>query len=131
LILIGIPIRADSNSISVGEGPIPIKTDAPNDVLGKYKKYVRFTVGYYLFPAIDRNFASTAPGKIRIQYTIHSNGSVSDITVLEGGNLKPLVDICLASLKSSVPFKPFDEALIKQVGEKFTDDFNFSALPKK
>jgi outer membrane biosynthesis protein TonB len=64
-----------------------------------------------------------------VQFTVHSDGNVTDVSVIEGGNLKLLSKISMDALTSPAPFKPFDEALLKQVGSKYTDDFSFSNNP--
>jgi len=94
--------------------------------LGKYKQYVYSVVGSYWYPDINQHFGTIGVGMVHIQFTIHSDGTLSDVTVLEGDNLMILRDISLTSLRHPAPFKPFNAAMIKQVGDSYTDDFTFS-----
>ncbi len=94
--------------------------------LGKYKQYVYSVVGSYWYPDIDKHFGTIGVGMVRIKFTIHSDGTLSDVIVLEGDNLEILKTISKNALVSPAPFKPFSEAMIKQVGDSYTDDFTFS-----
>jgi len=94
--------------------------------LGKYKQYVYSVVGSHWYPDINQHFGIIGVGMVHIQFTIHSDGRITDITVLEGDNLQTLRDISHNSLLAPAPFKPFNDALIKQVGDSYTDDFTFS-----
>jgi len=94
--------------------------------LGKYKQYVYSVVGSYWYPDINQHFGLIPVGMVHIQFTIHSDGTLSDVTILEGDNLDMLKTISQQSLVKPAPFKPFSEALIKEVGDSYTDDFTFS-----
>jgi outer membrane biosynthesis protein TonB len=94
--------------------------------LGKYKQYVYSVVGSYWYPAIDQHFGLIGVGVVHIQFTIHSDGTISDVTVLEGDNLDQLKTISKNALVAPAPFKPFSPAMIKEVGDSYTDDFSFS-----
>lgn len=96
--------------------------------LGKYKQYVYGVVGSYWYPAIDKQFGLIGVGVVRIQFTIHSNGQITDVTVLDGnsGNLDILRTISHDALVKPAPYKPFSDAMIKEVGDSYTDDFSFS-----
>jgi outer membrane biosynthesis protein TonB len=94
--------------------------------LGKYKQYIYSVVGSYWYPDINRHFGTIGVGTVHIQFTIHSDGTLSDVTVLEGDNLEMLKTISKNALVAPAPFKPFPEAMLKQVGDSYTDDFTFS-----
>jgi outer membrane biosynthesis protein TonB len=94
--------------------------------LGKYKQYVYSVVGSYWYPDIDKHFGLIGVGVVHIQFTIHSDGTLSDITILEGENLDQLKSISKNALVAPAPFKPFSPAMIKEVGDSYTDDFSFS-----
>jgi outer membrane biosynthesis protein TonB len=94
--------------------------------LGKYKQYVYSVVGSYWYPDIDRHFGLIPVGAVHIQFTIHSDGTLTDVTILEGGNLDLLKTISQQALVKPAPFKPFSDAMIKEVGDSYTDDFSFS-----
>jgi hypothetical protein len=138
LAVAAFPLRADSDII--GPFPSPNMPRGPfvsegskysDDPLGNYKWYVYEVVQSYWHPAINERFGLIEQGKVRLRFTVHSDGSLSDVTLLEGKDQKEFAKICTDSLTSPEPFKPFDSALIKQVGEKYTDDFTFTVPPKK
>lgn len=107
--------RSDDNS------PAAMATE-----LGKYKQYVHAAVGSYWYPDIDQHFGTIGVGMVHIQFTIHSDGRITDITVLEGDNLEILKGISHHALIAPAPYKHFSDAMIKQVGDSYTDDFEFS-----
>jgi outer membrane biosynthesis protein TonB len=96
--------------------------------LGKYKQYVYSVVGSYWYPAVNKSFQVLPVGMVHIQFTIHSDGTISDVVVLQGNepNLQLLMSISKNALVANAPFKPFNDAMIKQVGDSYTDDFTFS-----
>jgi len=94
--------------------------------LGKYKQYIYAVVGSYWYPDINQHFGIIGVGMVHIQFTIHSDGTISDVVILEGDNLEILKGISRNALVAHAPFKPFSDAMIKQVGDSYTDDFTFS-----
>jgi hypothetical protein len=93
--------------------------------LGKYKQYLYSVVGSYWYPDIDQHFGTIGVGMVHIKFTIHSDGTISDVIMLEGDD-EILKNISKHALVAPAPFKPFNEAMIKQVGDSYTDDFTFS-----
>ncbi len=94
--------------------------------LGKYKQYVYTVVGSHWYPDVDQHFGTIGVGVVHIQFTIHSDGTITDVNVLEGGNLMILLNISRNALIAPAPYKPFSDAMIKEVGDSYTDDFSFS-----
>jgi outer membrane biosynthesis protein TonB len=96
--------------------------------LGKYKQYVYSVVGSFWYPAVNKSFQILPVGMVHIQFTIHSDGRISDVVVLEGNepNLQLLMAISRNALVGPAPYKQFSDAMIKQVGDSYTDDFTFS-----
>ncbi len=94
--------------------------------LGKYKEYVYSVVGSYWYPAIDKHFGAIGVGAVTIHFTIHSDGTLSDVTVTDGDNLEQLRTISKNALVAPAPFKPFPPGLVKEVGDSYSDDFSFS-----
>ena len=97
--------------------------------LGKYKQYVYEVVGSYWYPAVDQGFGTIGVGAVHIQFTIHKDGTLSDVEVLDGdtdAGRMILRNISLNALRSPAPFKPFSPGMIKEVGDSYTDDFSFS-----
>jgi outer membrane biosynthesis protein TonB len=94
--------------------------------LGKYKQYMYNVVGSYWYPDVNDHFGTIGVGMVHIQFTIHSDGTMTDVIILEGGNLEILKGISKHALVAPAPFKPFSDAMIKEVGDSYTDDFTFS-----
>ncbi len=94
--------------------------------LGKYKQYVYNVVGSYWYPAVDQKFGTIGVGVVHIQFTIQKDGTLSDVRVLDGDNVMILRNISVDALRHPAPFNPFSEAMIKEVGDSYTDDFSFS-----
>ena len=96
--------------------------------LGRYKAYIYSVVGSYWYPAVDQSFQILPVGMVQIRYTIHYDGTVSDVQVLQGDtpSLQQLMAISRNSIVSPAPFKPFPDALRKKIGDSYTDDFTFS-----
>jgi outer membrane biosynthesis protein TonB len=96
--------------------------------LGKYKQYVYSVVGSYWYPDINQHFGIIGVGVVHIQFTIHSDGTITDVVILQGdtANLEILKTISRNALVAHAPFKPFSDAMIKEVGDSYTDDFSFS-----
>lgn len=94
--------------------------------LGKYKQYVYSVVGSYWYPDVNQHFSYLHSGVVHIQFTMHSNGQVSDVTVLDGDNLRMLKTISENAIIKPSPYKAFSDALVKAVGDKYTDDFTFT-----
>ena len=96
--------------------------------LGKYKQYIYEVVGSYWYPPINQSFGTIGVGSVHIQFTIHKDGTLTDVRVLDGDSpsLTILRNISLNALRSPAPFKPFSPGMIKEVGDSYTDDFSFS-----
>ncbi|HEV3273179.1 MAG TPA: hypothetical protein VGZ93_13455 [Candidatus Methylacidiphilales bacterium] len=105
-------------------------------VLGKYKQRIYETVGSYWYPKVDKSFQVLGVGTVRIQFTIHSDGTV-ETKVLDPGDstMQTLLSISVNSIRQAAPFEPFDkypglrQEIIKEQGgdgSSYTDDFTFS-----
>ena len=94
--------------------------------LGKYKQYMYSVVGSYWYPDINAHFGIIPVGVVHIKFTVHSDGRLTDVVILQGDNLDTLKSISRNALVAPAPYKPFSPAMIKQVGDSFTDDFTFS-----
>jgi hypothetical protein len=131
----GFSPQASGDDVIIG-GPSPSSaslekaTKTPTTLLGKYKQYVYEVVGSYWYPAIDQASFYSSVGKVRIKFTIHMDGTLSDVEVMEGKQLVRLAAISLDALKAPQPFKPFTAELVKENGDKYTDDFTFSTFGK-
>ena len=99
---------------------------AMKTALGDYKEHIYEIVGSYWYPQIDKAFGTIGVGSVRIRYTIHKDGTLSDVEVIEGDNVMILRDISLQALRSPAPFPIFSDDMIKEVGDSYTDEFSFS-----
>ena len=65
---------------------------------------------------------------VHIQFTIHQDGSVSDVKILDGdtGELQLLRTISLNAILKGAPYGPFTPGMIREVGDSYTDDVSFS-----
>jgi Flp pilus assembly protein TadD len=110
-------------------------SDADATELGRYKAKIYLAVGSVWYAKVKKVIGILPVGEVRIQYTIHSDGTVSNIKVLEGSNntLQLLLSISRNSIAEASPYNPFTNSLRKEItenqgnnGESFTDDFTFS-----
>jgi outer membrane biosynthesis protein TonB len=108
-----------------GWGKPPV---APVSELNKYKEYVRETVGSCWYPEMNKYGYLFGKGAVDIQFTIHSDGKLSDIKIRNGENLKGLARVSENALINLAPFKAFSLGLMKEVGDHYTDDFTFSIV---
>ena len=105
---------------------------APYTALQKYKQYVYAIVGSYWFPEVNQSYGSIPAGTVQIKFVVHSDGTLTDISVLnEGkGDGTILKKLSTGAMEAGAPFRPFNEALIKEVGKSYTDTFSFT-IPAK
>ncbi len=96
--------------------------------LGKYKQAVYAAIGSYWYPDVDNHFQMLPVGMVHIQFTIHQNGSVSDVKVLDGDTetLHQLLTISQNAILKGSPYGPFKPEMIKEVGDSYTDDISFN-----
>ena len=126
------PLDLQVNSPS--KAPVSSSGVDLNSELGRYKAQIYRAVGSRRYPSIDRAMPVLPLGKVRIQYTIHADGSV-ETKVLEGDqndHLKLLLSICLSSIQEAAPFTPFTDSLEREIrkakggdGRSYTDEFSF------
>ncbi len=76
--------------------------------------------------AMYTNQSSLSYGKVTIHFMVHSDGTISDPVVTVGESASLLKNVSLQVLRASAPFKPFSEALIKETGKDFGNDFTFT-----
>jgi TonB family protein len=116
----GLFLPADDVIIGGGVTTIPVH-EARN-----YQQYVYLVVGSYWYPALDHVFGSLKTGKVRIRFTITSDGNLESAEVFEGKEFKELAELSLAAVKAPAPFRPFPPEFAKKVGKKYTDEYTFT-----
>ena len=132
LMLIGSPLMADEDQgkILVWMCITPCKGD-PNDELVKYKCYTREALEPIWRRETTANQSSMWFGEVRIRCTIHSDGSLSNPTIVVGESCGLLKSVSMQTLLASVPFKPFSDTLIKETGSSYTDEFSFTVTNRR
>jgi hypothetical protein len=100
---------------------------APVTALDRYKTIVYLAVGSIWYHKIAQSFDLLPVGSVSAKYTIHSDGKV-EVTMAAPGDppLDKFKTLCLGSVMEASPFPAFSEALRKEVGESFSDEFTFS-----
>jgi protein TonB len=99
---------------------------AMKTALGDYKQRIYEIVGSYWYPQIDKAFGTIGVGGVSIRFTIHKDGTLSDVQVTNGDNQMILRNISVGALRSPAPFPPFPDELVKEIGDNYTDEFSFS-----
>jgi outer membrane biosynthesis protein TonB len=96
--------------------------------LGRYKARVYRAVGSRWYAKVGNQLQVLGVGTVHITYTIHSDGSLEITADPDAGNpaLMLLHSISVNSMTEAAPFPPFSDAMRKEVGDSFTDDFSFS-----
>jgi hypothetical protein len=97
--------------------------------LGRYKAKVYMEVASHWYAKVDnKQLQLLEDGMVKIQYTIHYDGSVQ-IKVLAGSDLPFLLAVSKNAITEAAPFPPFTDSMRKQVGDSFTDAFTFTVKP--
>lgn len=128
--------QLNKSDISGSQGALGDNSPAANATeLGRYKAKFYRAVGSRWYGKVGQSFQILPVGTVHIQYTIHADGTVDNIKVLEGNNsvLQLLLSISQNSITEASPFDPFTDSMRKEVaknqgndGESYTDDFTFS-----
>ena len=128
--------QLNKSDVAGSQGALGDNSPAANaSELGRYKAKFYRAVGSRWYSKVAQSFQILPVGTVRIQYTIHSDGIVDNIKVLEGNNsiLQLLLSISQNSITEASPCDPFTDSLRKEIaknqgndGESYTDDFTFS-----
>lgn len=108
--------------MSGAPSPESLQTD-----LGRYKAKVYRAVGSHWYEKVNRQLQLLSVGTVRVQYTIYKDGTVTT-RVIDGGGaeMQILLSLSVNSITEAAPFDPFPPAMLKQVGDSYTDEFSFS-----
>jgi hypothetical protein len=123
-------------SFAVYQSDVPAQAGAPGDNspaamatdLGRYKAKVYRAVGARWYAKVASQLQVLGVGTVHITYTIHSDGHLEITADPDAGNpaLMLLHSLSINSMTEAAPFDPFSDAMKKQVGDSYTDDFSFS-----
>lgn len=96
--------------------------------LGRYKAKVYRAVGSRWYAKVANQLQVLGVGTVHITYTIFSDGHLVITADPDATNasLMLLHSLSLNSMTEAAPFEPFSDAMKKQVGDSYTDDFSFS-----
>ncbi len=116
-----VNIDPDSLTATLPSSPTPRET-----ALALYKKHIQAVLEYYWSYEVKRHAADLEAGTVKLRYVIHSDGSISDITVIEGDNFEVLKQVGKDVLVSGTPYRPFTSDVIAEVGDQYTDTRTFT-----
>jgi outer membrane biosynthesis protein TonB len=109
---------------AVGDNsPAAMATD-----LGRYKAKVYRAVGARWYSKVNDQIGVIGVGTVHISYTIYSDGHMIITADPDGGNPSMMIlhSISLNSMNEAAPFDAFSDAMKKQVGDSYSDDFSFT-----
>jgi len=92
----------------------------------KYICYMIDSISPSWRKAMYANQSGLTYGKVTVHCIIHSDGSITDLIVTVGESAGLLKNVSMKVLRDSAPFKPFSNALIKETGKNFGNDFTFT-----
>jgi hypothetical protein len=96
--------------------------------LGRYKAKIYRAVGARWYDKVASQFQVLGVGTVHISYTIYSDGRLVINADPDKDNpaLMLLHSISLNAMTEAAPFDAFSDAMKKEVGDSYTDDFTFS-----
>ncbi len=96
--------------------------------LGRYKAKVYRAVGALWYSKVNNQLQVLGVGTVHISYTIYADGTLRITADPDGGNpaLMLLHSLSINSMTEAAPFDHFSDAMRKQVGDSYSDDFSFS-----
>ncbi len=126
LLLANSPLFGDQFMLKA-QGCIDLPVNAPGTSaeFAAYKLYTRKVLDSHWRREMKINQTSLWFGQVTIHCIVHSDGSLSGLTVTVGDTTGLLKTVSRQSLLESAPFKPFTQTMIKEVGYTYPDDFVF------
>ncbi len=136
----GLPIlpAIPTNPSKTGQGKAPSDpgraqmTAAPSSQdketeFSRYKAKVHQAVGARWYKKVQHQIQVLSVGKVRVQYTIYANGSVTTkVSDKIPADLQLLMAISVNSIREAAPFPPFSATMSKNLpAGSFTDEFSF------
>jgi hypothetical protein len=120
LALIGFPVLADPPTLS-----FKLAASTP---LYDYRTHFCEKVSQRWYSEMAKNNkGSLRYGTVKIHFKVHSDGTISDLSILEGDSAGLLKTVSINVLLDSAPFPPFSDALVKEMGATYVDDMTFTA----
>ena len=111
--LIGLPVLADQG--------------AATTPLCDYRCYLHDKVSQRWYGEMARNNKGALRyGTVKIRFMVHSDGTISNLSIVEGESAGLLKTVSINVLLDSAPFKPFSNDLVKEMGTDYIDDITFT-----
>jgi TonB family protein len=117
------PVNPDPNALTAR---LPALAKPQDDPLDLYKKHIQAVVAYYWGYEVKKHAADLEAGTVKMKYVIHSDGTISDIVVLDGTGFEVLKQVGENVLIAGMPYRPFTPDLIAEVGDQYTDTRTFT-----
>ena len=124
------------SSFAVYQSDIGGQAGAPGDNspaamatdLGRYKAKVYRAVGARWYDKVNSQIQVLGVGTVHVNYTIYSDGHMVITGDPDASNqaLMLLHSISVLSMTEASPFDAFSDAMKKEVGDSFSDQFSFS-----
>lgn len=124
MMLVGGPLFADERAIPALTDAVPA---SPGSELDRYEKYVYGIVASRWRSETEMAFGSIPGGHLIVGFTVHSNGTLADLSITDGARDLELASMCKWVLMTSAPFNPFSDKLRAEVGEYYNDAYIFTA----
>jgi hypothetical protein len=75
----------------------------------------------------QRGYGGGVKGRMIVQFNLHSDGSVSDVTILENNLPVSFALLCESAIKDVSPFSPWPDSMRREIGkDQRTVRFSFS-----
>jgi hypothetical protein len=96
--------------------------------LGRYKAKVYRAVGAQWYNKVNQQIQVLGVGTVHVTYTISKDGILTITADPDSTNpsLMLLHSISINAMTEAAPFDHFSPAMIKEVGDSYSDDFSFS-----
>lgn len=116
----GVSAFADSAPGPIAQTPMQV-----------YHCYVYDTLAPRWYAEMEKNKTGLTYSEVKIQLTFHVDGTVSSPKILVGESAGLLKAATLKVIFDTAPFKPFSDALVKEMGPSYVDNFTFEITRPK
>jgi len=101
--------------------------DVATTPLCDYRCYLHDKVSQRWYGEMARNDKGALRyGTVKIRFMVHSDGTISNLAIMEGESAGLLKTVSINVLLDSAPFKPFNDGLVKEMGTDYIDDMTFT-----
>lgn len=94
--------------------------DAKATPFGTYDALLVEAVSQHWYTLLDRrDYASDANGRVVLQFKLHTDGSVTEITVVENTVSSSLMLLCEMAIREPAKYTPWPDEMRKMIGESY------------